>query len=186
MMDSNLMTRHYGIGAVIYGMVSLLWLAWEFAFGTVNSFLIVGFAIAAVAILIFFAVRMITGTAQPVGNSNPRAGMWFGIIFAWEGIGIGVASGVLIALGMAQWIPVAVVIVVGLHFFPLGRLLNISTDYVIGAILVLLGVLTPLFVANPEQWVSIIAYGAAMTLYVAGCLRLLVGQQFQYRHALQS
>ena len=168
--------RFYGIGAVIYAIVSGMWLVIQWTLGTGQNIVITGIGFVAIVILAIVAICFIIQSPAPVVDKDDKTGMWFGIIFAWEGIGIAVASGILVALGMEIWIPVAVVVIVGLHFFPLGRLLRISIDYVIGAILLIIGIATPLLVAEPANWVSVISFGAALTLFVAGCLRIVAGQ----------
>lgn len=52
----------------------------------------------------------------------------FCIIFAGEGIAIGVGSGIAAATGNVDWIPAITAIIVGLHFFPLGYILEITAD----------------------------------------------------------
>lgn len=61
-----------------------------------------------------------------------RAGKWFGITFAAEGLAIGVGSGIAAATGNVDWIPPVIAAIVGLHFFPLGHILGISADYWLG------------------------------------------------------
>lgn len=169
--------RYLGIGAIIYGIVSAVWLIWEYTFGTVQNLVVLGVGFAAILVLIALAARFIMQSPAPVTDENDKTGMWFGIIFAWEGIGIAVASGILAALGYVNWIGVAIVIIVGLHFFPLGWLLRQTTDYAIGTVLLLIGILVPLLIAEPANWFTVIAFGAALTLYAAGWMRLWVGRR---------
>ncbi|MEL6524313.1 MAG: hypothetical protein AAFQ07_01265 [Chloroflexota bacterium] len=177
-MDKQILrAKHLSIGGIVYGVVTALWLVWEFAFGTVQNQAITGLASVAIVLLVFTAVFTLAQSPSTEAQADSKDSMWFGIIFAWEGIGIGVASGILIALEMVQWLPVATAIIVGLHFFPLGRLLNITADYVIGAVLILIAVIVPLTVANSTAWVSLICFVSAFTLYVSGWMRVLMSRR---------
>lgn len=176
MTRENTRSRYFGIGAVIYAFVSALWLMIEWSLGSVQNVFVTGTGGVLILILLILAVRHIMQSPEYVAEQGDKTGMWFGIIFAWEGIGIGVVSGILIALQLESWIPIAVAVIVGLHFFPLGYLLDIQADYLVGAALLAIAVATPILVASPDSWVSIVAYGAAITLFIAGCTRLTIGR----------
>lgn len=173
----TLQARHLGFGALVYAVVSGLWVVLANIFGSAQSVVLTAIGVVLIAVMVVYAVRFISQTPKPIATEDDKTGMWFGIIFAWEGIGIGVASGILAGLGLADWIGVAIVIIVGLHFFPLARLFDIRTDYAIGAVLIVLGIATPLLVSEPSTWFDVIGYGAALTLYAAGWARILLGQR---------
>jgi len=177
MNNSSSNARYFGIGAVIYSVVSLIWLNIPFAFGTIDNEIIRIAGILAIIGLVVVAVRLILQSPTPKNDEDTsKTGMWFGIIFTWEGIGIGVVSGILIALEQTDWIPVAVVIIVGLHFFPLARVLKTPIDYSIGIVLLLVGILTPILIAEPTDWISVISICTAIVLYIAGWTRIFNGQ----------
>jgi hypothetical protein len=169
-------SRYFGIGAIIYALVSAVWLVIEWTLGTVQNIFITGIGFIMIAMLVTLAIRHIMQSPAYVAEAGDKTGMWFGIIFTWEGIGIGVVSGILIVLELVAWIPVAVAIIVGLHFFPLGFLLKIKTDYIVGAALLSLAIATPLLITPAENWVSVIAYGTTIVLFIAGASRLVIGR----------
>jgi hypothetical protein len=177
MPSKTLPPRYLGIAAIIYAVVSAYWLVLEVFFGTPGQRIVTILGGVVILVLIALAIVFITRTPRPPpATEGDRTGMWFGIIFAWEGIGIGVASGVLAALGQTQWIGVAVAIIVGLHFFPLGWLFNLRMDYAIGGLIVLLAIVVPVLVADEQARFTVIAYGCAVILYAAGWGRLLLGR----------
>lgn len=178
MRDTSLPARYLGIAAIIYAAVSAYWLVLEQFFGAGNTLTLTILGAIAILALVVLAAMLIRQSSPPApATERDRTGMWFGIIFAWEGIGIGVASGVLAALGQTQWIGVAVAIIVGLHFFPLGWLFGLRMDYVIGVLIVLLAVLTPIFVGEEAPRFTVIAYGCALILFGAGVGRLMLGRR---------
>lgn len=66
-----------------------------------------------------------------------RAGMLFGIIFGIECGVIWLCATVLARVGLSIWIPIAVAVVVGLHFIPLARVFEVPLYYWTGALSVL-------------------------------------------------
>lgn len=58
-----------------------------------------------------------------------RSGMWFGIIFGAEGLGIFIAVNIVINLGHADLVIPVIALVVGLHFYPMARLFKRTIDY---------------------------------------------------------
>ena len=73
------------------------------------------------------------------------AGRWFGIIFAAEGIAIGIASYICnVTNRFDRFFPI-MAIIVGLYFLPLARFFGVSFYYAVGLLLCLLGII-PLFV----------------------------------------
>jgi hypothetical protein len=177
MSESQQNAPYRAIGALIYAGVSALWVIIVF-FNSVTQAAILALATFLIAPLIVGAVFTLHQTVQiqPISSSSPGLGKWFGMIFSAEGIGIGVGSGILIALNLNGWIAPWVALLVGLHFFPLGRLLNLPLDYGLGAAIVILVVLTVLAV-EMENWPSLLGLGAALLLWLAGWGRLLTARQ---------
>lgn len=63
--------------------------------------------------------------------------MLFGIIFGIECGVIWLCATVLARVGLSIWIPIAVAVVVGLHFIPLARVFEVPLYYWTGALSVL-------------------------------------------------
>lgn len=63
--------------------------------------------------------------------------MLFGIIFGIESGLIWLCAMVLAHLGLSVWIPIAVAVIVGLHFIPLARVFEVPLYYWTGVLSVL-------------------------------------------------
>lgn len=165
--------RYLSIGAIVYAIVSGLWLAIAVGVGTVSNGLLIGTALVLLVLLVGAAILTIRQSTPVETDPNESAelGKWFGIIFAAEGIAIGVGSGILAALGLVEWIVPWVALIVALHFFPLGYILGLPYDYVLGGAILLL-VIGSVLVVPTVHWPDVIAWGTAALLYLAGWARL--------------
>lgn len=168
MNNSQENTHFLAIGALVYAFVSTLWVVIANAFGNVQSFILI---IAALLIFVLATTAIVTLRKAlkiaPISAGDPELGKWFGIIFAAEGIGIGVGSGILVGLNLTEWIAPWVALLVGLHFFPLGYLLHLWLDYVLGAAILILILVTILSVPA-ESWALVLGLGTAFLLWLAG------------------
>jgi hypothetical protein len=174
--DTNI--SYLAIGALIYAIVSALWVAVARSVGHVHSSLVLGGATVLLALLVGAAAWTLLRAArvQASPESSSELGKAFGIIFAAQGVGIGVGSGVLAGFGQARWIAPWVAVVVGLHFFPLAHLLKLFFDYVLGAA-ILLWVGTIVLSLPSDGWASYVALGTALLLWLAGWGRLWVAHR---------
>lgn len=77
-----------------------------------------------------------------------RMGMWFGIIFGGEGLGIFIAVNVVVNIGHPELIVPAIALVVGLHFYPMARLFKRRIDYYLATWSTLVAVLAILLSLN--------------------------------------
>ncbi len=101
---------------------------------------------------------------------------WFVIIFAVEGLAIGIASYLCnVTDRFDRFFPI-MAIIVGLHFLPLARLFRVTFYYAVGALLCLLGLTALLFVpatitlADREMLgrLLLVGFGAAAILWTTG------------------
>ena len=84
------------------------------------------------------ALRNIPSIDDPLAAvKGKRAGMLFGIIFGTECGLIWICAMLLAHLGLGIWIPIAVAIIVGLHFIPLARVFEVPLYYSTGVLCVL-------------------------------------------------
>lgn len=103
-------------------------------------------------------------------------GMWYVIIFAAEGIAIGIASYICTRIDRFDLFFPITAIIVGIHFLPLARLFQVNFYYLIGILLCVVGLialfLTPqtALVADRELVLrSIVAgFGCAIILWGTG------------------
>jgi len=84
------------------------------------------------------AIRNIPSTDDPGAVAKgKRAGTFFGIIFGAECGLIWICAMLLAHLGLSIWIPIAVAVIVGLHFIPLARVFEVPLYYWTGVLCVL-------------------------------------------------
>ncbi len=92
----------------------------------------------ALCVMRLTALRNIPSIDDPVAAAKgKRAGMLFGIIFATESGLIWLCATLLARLGLSIWIPIAVAVIVGVHFIPLARVFEVPLYYWTGVLSVL-------------------------------------------------
>lgn len=77
-----------------------------------------------------------------------KSGMWFGIIFGAEGLGIVIAINIVKYLGHDDLVIPVIALVVGLHFYPLGWVFKRTLDYYLATWATLIAVLGIVFTLN--------------------------------------
>ncbi len=146
---------------------------------------IVGIALFSGGISLTRAAGQLT---SPVSNENAQGWKkkqrWFGIIFATEGVTMGIVTSLCGATGHYDLIFPLMAIIAGLHFFPLAPLFNLKSHYVTGALLCLLSIITLLVVPARTMlggqqiiaWWSVVGFGSALILWLTGLAILLYGR----------
>lgn len=177
-MDNSQDNAHYlAISGLVYAVVSALWVMIAYFFGDLQIFIIF---LASVLLLVLAAIAIMTLQnalkIAPISAGSPELGKWFGIIFAAESIAIGVGSGVLAGLNQTEWIAPWVAFIVGLHFFPLGIILQLRSDYILGAAILALTLIT-LLTVPPGQWARLLGLGTALLLWLAGWTRVFFARK---------
>jgi hypothetical protein len=131
-------------GAAILTLFGSVWCILALAFWTARpSWSIPAGFVATIALLGLCVMRLIALRNVPsiddpaAAAKGKRAGMFFGIIFGAEGGLIALCAALLARVGLDIWIPIAVAVIVGLHFIPLARLFEVRLYYWTGAITVL-------------------------------------------------
>ncbi|MEM8860437.1 MAG: hypothetical protein AAGD96_19100 [Chloroflexota bacterium] len=161
------------IGAMIYGIVSTVWLIIGMQAGDVRSpWLIAPSSIALAVLLIMTAVQLSRKNIDFANQENSEQGKSLGIVFGLQGAVIGVGVGVLAALGQVQWIVPFIATVVGLHFIPVGRIFRLPLDYALAAMILML-VLIATVVMPETAWAAVISLGMMALLWLAGIGRLM-------------
>jgi hypothetical protein len=106
--------------------------AWSLPAGIATAIVLLGMCIQRL-----IALRSIPSVDDPAAAARgKRAGMFFGIIFGAECGLIALCAALLARAGLSIWIPVAVAIIVGLHFIPLARVFEVPLYYWTGALCV--------------------------------------------------
>lgn len=170
--------QQLAVGAIVYSIVSALWVVVAVALGAANG-LIIGLAILLILGLVASAMQV--ARTSPAANDSAELGKQFGIIFTLEGIAIGVGSGLLAVLNRPNLILPWVAIIVALHFFPLARLLRLPMDYLVGtAILIAVLATAPLPLTTRQTVLPLIT---ALLLWLAGLTRLTLARRSQMQPA---
>ena len=168
-------------GAVVTALFAL---AWAFT-GTTTmqadrvafSFRVGALVVTAAALVIAltFGARRLRGRA----SAADLPADWrrqFNIIGMVQGGAIALAVLVAIAVGVAGLIPASVCLIVGLHFFPVGRLLRMRYRPTGAALCVIAATgYLAYFTASPDRSVIIVGVGAALTLWHASFRHALTG-----------
>lgn len=177
MRPGEVQSRPLAIGGLIYAAVSGLWLLIGYLTSEINSTPLYMVVLGLVVLLTIGAIFMILQARnEQRPPPDPELSKRFGIIFGIEGAAIGIGSAILAPLGFAAWIPAYVASVVALHFFPLGSLLNIRSDYILGSAILVLVVIV--LISFPmTQWAGLISLGTAICLWIAGANRLRLSRQ---------
>jgi hypothetical protein len=179
--DSQNNTHFLAIGGLIYTGVSTLWVIIAYVFGDPLTFAMI---IAIILLLGLGSVSTVTLRSavkkSPISSGSPELGKWFGIIFAAEGMSIGIGSGILAGLERFELIAPLVALIVGLHFFPLGYLLRLRSDFVLGAAILILVAVT-VFALPPERWINPLSLGTAFLLWSAGLGRVFFARKYLQR-----
>jgi hypothetical protein len=58
-----------------------------------------------------------------------RIGKWFGIVFGAEGLGIFIGINIVVNLGYPELTIPVIALIVGLHFYPMGKIFKRTIDY---------------------------------------------------------
>ncbi len=101
---------------------------------------------------------------------------YFGIVFGTEFALIAVVAIWLSRLQAYPYIPAAVALIVGIHFFPLARLFRVPGYWITGTLLCLLSLAAiaglalgiPLDGASPYHWTLFVGIGATLVLWLTG------------------
>jgi len=164
-----------GIFLSLFGATWLCGAGYEYAGANLPllaAIVIAALALTAWAIATFRARRRsFAGTDDPTGAKRIRKGFMIVNTVQWSSIGVAVL--LLNITGHVAWIMPAVILVVGLHFFPLAKLLRYGGYNLTALALVLVAVLTFLFggSGNASIALTLLATGAILWLTAVALLR---------------
>ena len=146
-------------------------------------------AILVGAALFFYGMMMIRQSRSlPTRNSfhNDRnVRKWFNVIFAVEFGLIGIAAIVTNIMGHFDWFFPVMSIIVGVHFFPLAHLFQVSAYYMTGMLHCLLAIVTLLFVPleisvgghSIDAWWVLVGFGSMLILWITSLMMLIKGRK---------
>jgi len=164
-----------GIFLSLFGATWLCGAGYEYAgpnLPLLATIVIISLLMTAWAVATFRARRRsFTGTGDAAAGKRVRKGFMIVNAVQWSGIGLAVL--LLNLTGHVAWIMPAVILVVGLHFFPLAKLMRYSGYNLTALALVLVAVLTFLFggSGNASIALTLLATGAILWLTAVALLR---------------
>ena len=143
-----------------------------------------GLALLLAGVSLLRASRRSPATKIEIKGGQSRS-KWFRIVFATELITIVIAMAICRAVNRFDLFYPVMMLIVGIHFFPLAHLFRVKKYHVAGALLCSLAVVTLLVV--PEQfhlsnlqvaaWLVILGFGGAFILWGVGFAHWLQGRR---------
>jgi hypothetical protein len=189
--------RGLAIGALVLTFFGAGWAVAPAVLLTTSSgataFALVVVALGAIALVVGCLALLRDAQRIPVDTSpeglargramGRRLGIGFGVVFGSEALLIALASIILSANGLEDFIVPVVALIVGLHFLPLAWLFDVWSYYVTGALISLVAVITMLVIPRAATangaplWVIVPATGSAIILWLTALVALLLGRQ---------
>ncbi len=175
-------------GLLMMAFFTMLWaiIAHAGLAGRDSNIEIVVFAVLAIAFVVkaiyFFSIakRFPKSTTEAHAEVGKRSGMWFGIIFGAEGLGIFIAINIVNNIGHPDLVIPAIALVVGLHFYPIGWLFKRTIDYYLATWATLIAVLGIVFTLNktlPQNDIlAFVGIGLAIATSAYGIYMTLSGR----------
>jgi hypothetical protein len=162
---------HRAIGAMFFAIFGGAWIGY-WSVRTFPNSIIVAVAIAvctvAVFMLAFNQYQRYKGGLKAEKNSpiRRRAGRLFNIINAAQWVVIVVGANVLANINLGEWVIPFVILVIGLHFFPLAHVFSNPPHYITGSAMVLVAAIYPsLFPGGPSNPIGCL--GAGLVLWAS-------------------
>src|SRR5215469_190597 len=171
--------RSRAIGVLVISVFGALWfllgLAASQRLSAETGALLAGGTLALVLLALGLSRR---AAALPRPEADPERAREvrrvFGRVNAVQWVSIIVTAVVLSRLHLDPYIPAAVTLIVGLHFFPLGRLFRYPQHHITGIVLVVWAVDCIAFVPR-ERLQSTTAFGTGAILWVSAVVTLVRG-----------
>jgi len=112
-----------------------------------------------------------------------RSGMWFGIIFGAEGLGIFIAVNIVTNIGHADLVMPVIALVVGLHFYPLAWVFKRKLDYYLATWSTLVAVCSIVFTLNKifsaDDILAFVGIGLAIATSCYGLNMIYQGKRLE-------
>ena len=167
--------RDGGITALVEGFFASAWFGWGHADppAWLDPWLTAG-SIVALLVAIAGAVVGFTSPASTAALSNREAGRRYGIIVGIEFGLAGVGAALLGILGQADYIPVWVCAVVGVHFWPLATVLRDRNLIPLGVLVTATAIVALIVGLSTDVAPSTVTgVGAGLSLTVFGVVALI-------------
>ena len=165
------------IGAMFYFFFGGAWLEY-YAFRVVGTqpvvFIVVALVTATLVVLAYrrYKQHQPALAAEAPSVQQKRADRTFNIVNAGQWVVILVAANVLANVGLSIWVIPCVILVVGLHFLPLGYVFASPPHYVTGIALMVLSVTYPFLAGGgPASPIGCLGTGLILWASAAWALR---------------
>ncbi|WP_454801542.1 hypothetical protein [Mucilaginibacter phyllosphaerae] len=124
-------------GLLMMAVFTVIWagIAYDGLHGTAYALLLVIFPLLGIYFIVKggalfkIAKNFPKLTAEADIAEEKRRGKWFGIVFGAEGLGIFIGINVVVNLGHPELTIPVIALVVGLHFYPMGKIFKRTIDY---------------------------------------------------------
>jgi hypothetical protein len=154
------------------------------------------FAILAAAFIIkavyFFSIakRFPKSSTEADKAEGKRSGMWFGIIFGAEGLGIFIAINIVNNLGHPELDVPVIALVVGLHFYPMAKLFKRQLDYYLATWSTVIAILSIIFILNktmtPNNVFAFLGMGLGIATASYGIYMIFNGRGMMRKMAMMN
>src|SRR5476649_667226 len=165
------------IGAMFFTIFGGAWLALGILGGYGMSVVALLLIVAGTLLLFFASLRQFrrnrgAHAAEADSPEGKRAGRIFNAVNAIQWILVFVAAAVLSRVGHKEWIIASIILIMGIHFFPLSVVFKVPRHYATGAAMTLLAIFYPLMSsAGPTSPVGCV--GAGIILWVSAVAALI-------------
>jgi hypothetical protein len=165
------------IGAMFFSIFGGAWLAFGILGGYGMSIVSLLFIVAGTLLLFFASLRQYrqnrdAHAAEADSPESRRSGRIFSAVNAIQWAMVFVVATVLARTGHKEWIIPAIILIVGIHFFPLAVAFKVPRHYATGAAMTLLAIFYPLMSsAGPTSPVGCV--GAGIILWVSATAALV-------------
>lgn len=165
------------IGAMFFTLLGSGWLLFGILAGYGMKPLAVWTVMAGTLLLFCASVRQFrrnraARAAEPESQESKRANRIFNAVNAIQWISVFVVSALLAALGHKEWILPAIILIVGIHFFPLAVAFKVPRHYVTGTAMTLLAIVYP-FLSNGGPRSPLGCLGAGIILWASAVAALV-------------
>jgi hypothetical protein len=143
-------------GLMMMAVFTLIWagIAYGGLHGTFYELILVVFPVLAItfitnAVSLFRIAKHFPKVESEEDKAEgKKTGMWFGIIFAAEGLGIFIAINIVTNIGHPELTIPVIALVVGLHFYPMAKVFKRTIDYYLATWSTMIAVLAIVFSLN--------------------------------------
>jgi hypothetical protein len=149
----------------------MLWGFGKYLWGYVLATVFVGAAVYLLIVAIQSSKRIKTLSEETVSGTDKQAAKRWNVVFGLQGGCIGAVCMVLGILGYYAFIPPAVVLIVGIHYIPLGIMYRTAIHHIMAVFVILIAIgslLLMLLTEDRNIGIGIASTAAAISTVVLG------------------